>query len=80
MLFRSIQCSVPSTAGVTFGPIYYADEVSERFIEIVYGILWVNFVLKFQGFAMAGIKGKLLYHQLTKSTDTHIDIRSGKEP
>ena len=44
----------------------------KQFIEIVYGISWVNFVLKFQGSAMAGIKGKSLYHQLTKSTDTHI--------
>ena len=76
----SFSVTVPSTAGATFGPVYYADEVSERFIEIVYGISWVDFVLKFQGFAMAGIKGKSLYHQLTKSTDTHIDIRSGKEP
>ncbi len=71
--------TVPSGTGATFGPVYYADEVSKRFIEIVYGMSWVDFVLKFQGFAMAGIKG-LLSCKLRKSSDTHINIRCQKEP
>jgi hypothetical protein len=37
--------------------MYFADEVSMRLLEMVYGIAWSDFVLKFHGFAMVGIKG-----------------------
>ncbi|KAF8531757.1 hypothetical protein JB92DRAFT_2848659 [Gautieria morchelliformis] len=53
----SLAVTVPSKPGLAIGPSYYADEVSERFMEMVYGVSWIDFVTKFNGFATAGIRG-----------------------
>jgi hypothetical protein len=57
----SFAITVPSSPAATFGPAYYADDVSERFVEMILGMSWVDFVLKFHGFAMAGLKGVLVH-------------------
>ncbi|KAF8522985.1 hypothetical protein JB92DRAFT_2827420 [Gautieria morchelliformis] len=45
----SLAVTVPSKPGLAIGPSYYADEVSERFMEMVYGVSWIDFVTKFNG-------------------------------
>ena len=51
---------VPSTTAASFGASFYTDEISQRFLELVYGISWSDFALKYQGFAMSGLQGTYL--------------------
>ncbi|KAF8525664.1 hypothetical protein JB92DRAFT_2875620 [Gautieria morchelliformis] len=45
----SLAVTVPLKPGLVIGPSYYADEVSECFMEMVYGVSWIDFVTKFNG-------------------------------
>ena len=50
--------TVPVSTDASFGPSFYNDDVSARFLEFVYCISWSDFALKFHGFVVAGIKGE----------------------